>query len=144
MIRRPPRSTLFPYTTLFRSQQKRHCQNRSIGLTREGDQAGVDRKEKREDQRRTRFDFFAEIKRRKDQYAANKGRQNACHEVSAFDNGKEETGKEDVDGLRRKQLGLTLRDMKGLQGNASFRICQRRGAELDKAKRNGDQKCQPI
>src|SRR2546430_4289735 len=24
MIRRPPRSTLFPYTTLFRSQQERH------------------------------------------------------------------------------------------------------------------------
>src|SRR2546422_5882924 len=24
MIRRPPRSTLFPYTTLFRSQQHRH------------------------------------------------------------------------------------------------------------------------
>src|SRR5260221_4280415 len=24
MIRRPPRSTLFPYTTLFRSQQRRH------------------------------------------------------------------------------------------------------------------------
>src|SRR3712207_7250096 len=25
MIRRPPRSTLFPYTTLFRSQLVRHC-----------------------------------------------------------------------------------------------------------------------
>src|SRR5258707_5416126 len=24
MIRRPPRSTLFPYTTLFRSQRRRH------------------------------------------------------------------------------------------------------------------------
>src|SRR5436309_10931914 len=24
MIRRPPRSTLFPYTTLFRSQEQRH------------------------------------------------------------------------------------------------------------------------
>src|SRR5256885_10170635 len=24
MIRRPPRSTLFPYTTLFRSRQRRH------------------------------------------------------------------------------------------------------------------------
>src|SRR3712207_8446368 len=24
MIRRPPRSTLFPYTTLFRSQKRRH------------------------------------------------------------------------------------------------------------------------
>src|SRR5256885_10730757 len=25
MIRRPPRSTLFPYTTLFRSQQRARC-----------------------------------------------------------------------------------------------------------------------
>ena len=29
MIRRPPRSTLFPYTTLFRSSQKR---NKAIGI----------------------------------------------------------------------------------------------------------------
>src|SRR2546425_3556887 len=28
MIRRPPRSTLFPYTTLFRSQ---HCEARRVG-----------------------------------------------------------------------------------------------------------------
>src|SRR2546430_9114917 len=26
MIRRPPRSTLFPYTTLFRSRSDRNCQ----------------------------------------------------------------------------------------------------------------------
>src|SRR2546425_8998354 len=26
MIRRPPRSTLFPYTTLFRSDRKQHAQ----------------------------------------------------------------------------------------------------------------------
>src|SRR2546426_6434561 len=29
MIRRPPRSTLFPYTTLFRSQHKRHTDDRT-------------------------------------------------------------------------------------------------------------------
>src|SRR3712207_7677563 len=28
MIRRPPRSTLFPYTTLFRSQAARHPEHR--------------------------------------------------------------------------------------------------------------------
>src|SRR5687767_15541109 len=28
MIRRPPRSTLFPYTTLFRSLRRRHAQHR--------------------------------------------------------------------------------------------------------------------
>src|SRR5256885_5304687 len=30
MIRRPPRSTLFPYTTLFRSPLPRTCVSRSI------------------------------------------------------------------------------------------------------------------
>src|SRR3989441_5562956 len=29
MIRRPPRSTLFPYTTLFRSQGRRACPGRT-------------------------------------------------------------------------------------------------------------------
>src|SRR5256885_6357275 len=44
MIRRPPRSTLFPYTTLFRSQQAwprtaqtRHCGLRSRRHRRQGD-----------------------------------------------------------------------------------------------------------
>src|SRR2546430_5194738 len=31
MIRRPPRSTLFPYTTLFRSQSAGHSDHRSGG-----------------------------------------------------------------------------------------------------------------
>src|SRR5256885_8279788 len=31
MIRRPPRSTLFPYTTLFRSQHGRRCPSRARG-----------------------------------------------------------------------------------------------------------------
>src|SRR5260370_29130097 len=32
MIRRPPRSTLFPYTTLFRSPVARRCYGSSNGL----------------------------------------------------------------------------------------------------------------
>src|SRR2546427_4355044 len=32
MIRRPPRSTLFPYTTLFRSQRVRHDAQHTDGL----------------------------------------------------------------------------------------------------------------
>src|SRR2546426_8913585 len=32
MIRRPPRSTLFPYTTLFRSVSENHHRQRSDGL----------------------------------------------------------------------------------------------------------------
>src|SRR5260370_30120658 len=31
MIRRPPRSTLFPYTTLFRSRPARHAAGRRAG-----------------------------------------------------------------------------------------------------------------
>src|SRR3712207_7309859 len=34
MIRRPPRSTLFPYTTLFRSQPGRGAQRTARGLPR--------------------------------------------------------------------------------------------------------------
>src|SRR2546429_2095770 len=30
MIRRPPRSTLFPYTTLFRSRRRRHCPHSTL------------------------------------------------------------------------------------------------------------------
>src|SRR2546426_7893449 len=32
MIRRPPRSTLFPYTTLFRSHQRTHLEFKRHGL----------------------------------------------------------------------------------------------------------------
>src|SRR5260221_10788456 len=32
MIRRPPRSTLFPYTTLFRSARRRHCSRGCVRL----------------------------------------------------------------------------------------------------------------
>src|SRR2546425_13217527 len=33
MIRRPPRSTLFPYTTLFRSPSQRHSGRMDVGLS---------------------------------------------------------------------------------------------------------------
>src|SRR5437879_10653114 len=33
MIRRPPRSTLFPYTTLFRSKRKTWAYDREYGLS---------------------------------------------------------------------------------------------------------------
>src|SRR5258705_9632657 len=32
MIRRPPRSTLFPYTTLFRSQERRDVRKRPLDI----------------------------------------------------------------------------------------------------------------
>src|SRR5256885_3906831 len=36
MIRRPPRSTLFPYTTLFRSDDSRHRHARIVSVPRLG------------------------------------------------------------------------------------------------------------
>src|SRR5687768_17892359 len=36
MIRRPPRSTLFPYTTLFRSQDPRPLRERAFGAENAG------------------------------------------------------------------------------------------------------------
>src|SRR5258707_10219582 len=42
MIRRPPRSTLFPYTTLFRSRRLRPVFERpEIGVDRPGDRAAA-------------------------------------------------------------------------------------------------------
>src|SRR2546422_4231467 len=43
MIRRPPRSTLFPYTTLFRSRDggERRRAPRGVDLQAEGDAGGV-------------------------------------------------------------------------------------------------------
>src|SRR2546427_6008179 len=35
MIRRPPRSTLFPYTTLFRSRKPQHARDRRDGRGQE-------------------------------------------------------------------------------------------------------------
>src|ERR1019366_9257544 len=53
MIRRPPRSTLFPYTTLFRSlQELRHAVNKTqktVARTLNMGQDGVSRLEKRSD-----------------------------------------------------------------------------------------------
>src|SRR3712207_7680775 len=40
MIRRPPRSTLFPYTTLFRSNWQQNCSNRAFDWYFESLEAG--------------------------------------------------------------------------------------------------------
>src|SRR2546430_8969708 len=63
MIRRPPRSTLFPYTTLFRSPQERRFQRVGAGLLLQlrgragGDDAPVvdDRDAIRQDRKSTRL-----------------------------------------------------------------------------------------
>src|SRR5256885_13246270 len=40
MIRRPPRSTLFPYTTLFRSVRRPHVRDRPRARVRDGTRNG--------------------------------------------------------------------------------------------------------
>src|SRR3712207_8772850 len=51
MIRRPPRSTLFPYTTLFRSDGAGGCRIDGYGAARHGaglaDQPGADKAQRR-------------------------------------------------------------------------------------------------
>src|SRR5215475_4057996 len=47
MIRRPPRSTLFPYTTLFRSSPQARCRCRAVDSGDVGGQGGEDRKSTR-------------------------------------------------------------------------------------------------
>src|SRR2546426_3030936 len=44
MIRRPPRSTLFPYTTLFRSVGSRHDAGQQVALVREFHGVGAARR----------------------------------------------------------------------------------------------------
>src|SRR2546430_11137103 len=54
MIRRPPRSTLFPYTTLFRSRlhDHRHCVGEQDRDEREGERESLPRPEQRTSDRR--------------------------------------------------------------------------------------------
>src|SRR5260370_6134355 len=47
MIRRPPRSTLFPYTTLFRSRQGRRSRCEGRGGSARRDQEGDGRRRRR-------------------------------------------------------------------------------------------------
>src|SRR5688572_32675754 len=55
MIRRPPRSTLFPYTTLFRSLRALHEADRLLGDLREEILAGAVRVPDLQDRKSTRL-----------------------------------------------------------------------------------------
>src|SRR5258708_20034478 len=67
MIRRPPRSTLFPYTTLFRSKKRRNTLNVSrlwitvILSLREVLLICLKRQEKRQDRKSTRLNSSHQI-----------------------------------------------------------------------------------
>src|SRR2546430_3437968 len=47
MIRRPPRSTLFPYTTLFRSRRRRRRRCLDDALRRVEDDTGIERQDRK-------------------------------------------------------------------------------------------------
>src|SRR5258708_28455002 len=64
MIRRPPRSTLFPYTTLFRSLHRRCRRARAGGVARGGNQRGTrwgDRRPAAADRKSTRLNSSHQI-----------------------------------------------------------------------------------
>src|SRR2546430_12573156 len=78
MIRRPPRSTLFPYTTLFRSHAKRRARGREGG----GPRAGVERRPRvanRAGQRGWRP--VADVRRRRDRKST---RLNSSHSQISY------------------------------------------------------------
>src|SRR5207249_5353230 len=72
MIRRPPRSTLFPYTTLFRSGAPRPA-GRGPGLDRESGRHGAgDRSEEHTSELQSRFDLVCRLlleKKKKDTHS---------------------------------------------------------------------------
>src|SRR5437870_9882099 len=55
MIRRPPRSTLFPYTTLFRSRDAATGRREAVGSGRHEDDQGLRRLDQRRDRKSTRL-----------------------------------------------------------------------------------------
>src|SRR5688572_31853109 len=55
MIRRPPRSTLFPYTTLFRSEPAHHLPDRTLSHASQGLPLATRPAEARRDRKSTRL-----------------------------------------------------------------------------------------
>src|SRR5258708_17087039 len=61
MIRRPPRSTLFPYTTLFRSRKRRAPGTAGVVRARPRARLGGDRRQGRGDRKSTRLNSSHQI-----------------------------------------------------------------------------------
>src|SRR5690349_22259158 len=74
MIRRPPRSTLFPYTTLFRSQD--HVFEAQVAV---GDALSVQRCERVEDRARDRVRLFDRQRAARAQVDRKSTRLNSSH-----------------------------------------------------------------
>src|SRR6267378_2671862 len=61
MIRRPPRSTLFPYTTLFRSRRRSACRSSSPGGSRPGCRSPTSRSEEHTSELQSRRDLVCRL-----------------------------------------------------------------------------------
>src|SRR5438874_7083836 len=83
MIRRPPRSTLFPYTTLFRSVQDADLANGGVGVFVGGDgnEAVLERSEEHTSELQSRRDLVCRLllekKKKKKQITKRKKKQQA-------------------------------------------------------------------
>src|SRR5437868_10394559 len=80
MIRRPPRSTLFPYTTLFRSHRRTPMRRRPNAIFSQlpGGVAEIERSEEHTSELQSRFDLVCRLllekkkKKKKKKYISNK------------------------------------------------------------------------
>src|SRR5271167_4102159 len=90
MIRRPPRSTLFPYTTLFRSPPRPGGRNRGRGPS--GSSAGR-RSEEHTSELQSRFDLVCRLllekKKNDSSHTETAGKANGAHAHSCWGAGYE-------------------------------------------------------
>src|SRR3989339_1622112 len=70
MIRRPPRSTLFPYTTLFRSHHDRHQARHFSALQQNPRSSSFSRSEEHTSELQSRSDLVCRLLLEKKQYSA--------------------------------------------------------------------------
>src|SRR5438034_8547054 len=99
MIRRPPRSTLFPYTTLFRSVQRlglRHCRGRQADAVERADQVHA-RSEEHTSELQSRSDLVCRLllekKKKKHKDIHPKHQSTTCDERRSQDRRRETRSK---------------------------------------------------
>src|SRR2546430_8177935 len=90
MIRRPPRSTLFPYTTLFRSQQEAQLFVRPAqthGLAALGGRPCVDRKSTRLNSSHSQISYAVFCLKKKKKHYTSVGASNFVHARDELNSG---------------------------------------------------------
>src|SRR2546430_12548716 len=85
MIRRPPRSTLFPYTTLFRSNKERErVDDDRVGHRKKADGARSEHQRGHGDERVRRVNIAAQQKPRDDRADRKSTRLNSSHSQISY------------------------------------------------------------